>query len=101
MQLRSKGLKIYYDINLSRISSKILSFLYKRAHFSVIVNIFVKKVWRHANLDLVHQTSQNFHAMRIIIIINIIIVIIINVITVIQCHIDISTIEYLLHSATN
>ena len=84
MQLRSKGLKIYYDINLSRISSKILSFLYKRAHFSVIVNIFVKKVWRHANLDLVHQTSQNFHAMRIIIIINIIvIVIIINVIIVI------------------
>ena len=83
-QLRSKGLKIYYDINLSRILSKILGFLYKRAHFSVIVNIFVKKIWRHANFDLVHQTSQNFHAMRIIIIINIIIiVIIINVIIVI------------------
>ena len=83
---------------MSRISSKILGFL--RAHFSVIVNIFVKKIWRHANFDLVHQNSQNCHAMRIIIIINIIIVIIINVI-VIQRHIDIPRMEYLLHSATN
>ena len=82
---------------MSRISSKILGFL--RAHFSVIVNIFVKKIWRHANFDLVHQTNQNCHAMRIIIIINIIIVIIIVI--VIQRHIDIPRMEYLLHSATN
>ena len=49
-----------------------------------------------------YSTSQNFYTMLSIIIINIIIiVIIIKVIIVVQYHIDIPRMEYLLHSTTN